>query len=56
LADLIVRIGLLADDIPELADLRLEPVIVSTEGLAVLGARAVLRMAPARHDDEVRRL
>jgi len=56
LADLIVRVGLLADDIPELADLRLEPVIVSTQGLAVLGARAVLRMAPARHDDEVRRL
>jgi len=56
LVDLIVRVGLLADDIPELAELRLEPVVVSTEGLAVLGATAVLRQAPARHDDEVRRL
>ena len=56
LVDLIVRVGLLADDIPELAELRLEPVIVSTNGLAVLGATAVLRPAPARHDDEVRRL
>ena len=56
LADLIVRVGLLADDIPELAELRLEPVVVSTDGLAVLGATAVLRQAPARHDDEVRRL
>lgn len=56
LVDLIVRVGLLADDIPELAELRLEPVVVSAEGLAVLGATAVLRQAPARHDDEVRRL
>jgi acyl-CoA synthetase (NDP forming)/GNAT superfamily N-acetyltransferase len=56
LESLLVRVGLLADDVPELADLRLEPVVVSTRGLAVLGARAVLRRPESRADSEVRRL
>ena len=39
LEDLVVRVGQLAYDVPELADLRIEPVVVSPRGLAVLGAR-----------------
>ena len=56
LADLLVRVGLLADEAPELAELRLEPVVVSSSGLAVLGARAVLRRPEARTDSGARRL
>ncbi len=56
LADLLVRVGLLADETPELAELRLEPVVVSSSGLAVLGARAVLRRPEARTDSGARRL
>lgn len=56
LEDLLVRVGQLADDLPELADLRLEPVVVSPSGLAVLGARATLRTADARWDTATRRL
>lgn len=54
--DLLLRVGQLADDVPELGDLRLEPVVVAEEGLAVLGARAVLRRPQARTDAEARRL
>jgi len=53
---LLLRIGLLADEVSELAELRLEPVVVSPGGLAVLGARAVLRRAQVRVDTGVRRL
>ena len=56
LTDLLLRVGELADDVPELAELRLEPVVVSGTGLAVLGARAVLRRAAARADTGARRL
>jgi acyl-CoA synthetase (NDP forming)/GNAT superfamily N-acetyltransferase len=56
LEQLLLRVGLLADDVPELADLRLEPVVVATNGLAVLGARGVLRRPESRADTEVRRL
>ncbi len=56
LADLLVRVGLLADDVPELAELRLEPVVVSSAGLAVVGAWGVLRRPRFRADSEARRL
>ena len=56
LEDLLLRLGQLADDVSELAELRLEPVVVAEAGLAVLGARAVLRRARARADRDVRRL
>jgi hypothetical protein len=56
LEDLLLRVGLLSDDIPELAELRLEPVVVAPDGLAVLGARAVVRRAAVRVDTGVRRL
>ena len=56
LADLLLRVAQLSDDVPELAELHLEPVIVSEQGLAVLGASGVLRHASARTDREARRL
>ncbi|HSN05766.1 MAG TPA: acetate--CoA ligase family protein, partial [Candidatus Angelobacter sp.] len=56
LEDLLLRVGELAYDVPELAELRLEPVVVAGSGLAVLGARAVLRRAVARADSGTRRL
>ena len=56
LEDLLLRVGELSDDVPELAELRLEPVVVAGAGLAVLGARAVLRRAAARADTGARRL
>ncbi|MDP9395424.1 MAG: acetate--CoA ligase family protein, partial [Actinomycetota bacterium] len=42
--DLLVRIGRLADDLPEVCELELNPVLVATSGLAVLHAGA--RLAP----------
>lgn len=50
LADLVVRVGLLAEDIPEVASLELYPVLVAQHGLTVLGARARLAPAPNRTD------
>ncbi|MGP9539669.1 bifunctional acetate--CoA ligase family protein/GNAT family N-acetyltransferase [Brachybacterium sp. AOP43-C2-M15] len=50
LADLVVRIGLLAEDVPELAALELYPVLVAQDGTTVIGARARLAPAPNRTD------
>ncbi|WP_344865259.1 bifunctional GNAT family N-acetyltransferase/acetate--CoA ligase family protein [Planomonospora alba] len=43
LEDLLVRVGRLADDLPEVARLELDPVLVGESEVVVLGARAVLR-------------
>lgn len=56
LQDLIARLGQLADDLPEVAHLALNPVIVHAKGVAVLGARARLHRPEARTDLEARRL
>ncbi|MEU9835539.1 bifunctional GNAT family N-acetyltransferase/acetate--CoA ligase family protein [Streptosporangium sp. NPDC048047] len=57
LADLLVRVGRLADDLPEVARLDLDPVLVGESEAIVLGARAVLREPPGpRIDDGPRRL
>ena len=50
LADLVVRIGLLAEDLPEVASLELYPVLVAQNGLTVVGARARLAPPPNRTD------
>ncbi len=42
--DLLVRLGRLADDLPEVAELHLDPVIVATRGLSVVDAK--IRIAP----------
>jgi acyl-CoA synthetase (NDP forming)/GNAT superfamily N-acetyltransferase len=49
LTDLILRVSTLADDVPELAELELRPVLAGPEGVTVTGARA--RLAPATQAD-----
>jgi len=54
LEDLVGRVACLADELPEVAELELNPVVVSTKGLAVLGA--VIRLAPhVERSDTARR-
>lgn len=50
LHDLLSRVSVLADDLPEVASLRLDPVMCHPDGLAVLGARVVLAGTGARAD------
>ena len=52
--DVIARVSVLADDLPGLRSLELNPVVVSEHGAVVLGARATL--APADRADSTRRL
>lgn len=56
LADLLARLARLADDLPEVAELRANPVIVSSEGTVV--ADVEVRLAPWRRPEslELRRL
>ncbi|MBB5831602.1 bifunctional acetate--CoA ligase family protein/GNAT family N-acetyltransferase [Brachybacterium aquaticum] len=56
LADLVVRVGLLAEDLPELASLELYPVLVAQDGVSVVGASARLAAAPNRTDGARRTL
>ncbi|MEV6981196.1 GNAT family N-acetyltransferase [Sphaerisporangium sp. NPDC051017] len=51
LEDLLVRVGRLADELPELARLDLDPVLVGEGGVSVLGARAVIRDAVGPRPD-----
>jgi acyl-CoA synthetase (NDP forming)/RimJ/RimL family protein N-acetyltransferase len=50
LADLIARVAELADDVPELASLDLNPVNAHPGGVEVLGAEIVVAPAPRRTD------
>jgi acyl-CoA synthetase (NDP forming) len=54
LEDVIARVAVLADDLPELRSLELNPVVVSERGAVVLGARA--SVAHADRADATRRL
>jgi acyl-CoA synthetase (NDP forming)/RimJ/RimL family protein N-acetyltransferase len=56
LEDVVTRVSLLADDLPEVGDLELNPVIASPHGAAVLGARVRLAPPPGRTDSDTRRL
>ena len=56
LAELVARLGLLVDEVPNLASLDLNPVLVSPGGVAVLGAIAHVRVHWQRVDMGVRRL
>ncbi len=56
LEDLVLRLGRMSDELPALAQLDLNPVIVGRRGVAVLSASAWLRTADARGDSEARRL
>ncbi|MFI7036138.1 GNAT family N-acetyltransferase [Microbispora rosea] len=51
LEDLLVRVGLLADALPEVARMDLDQVLAGATGVAVLGARAVLRPVTALRPD-----
>lgn len=54
LHDLIARVSVLADDHPELAHVRLNPVMAHQDGIEVLGARVHVAPAPTRTDAERR--
>ncbi|MFX0537072.1 GNAT family N-acetyltransferase [Ornithinimicrobium sp. Y1847] len=56
LHDLIARVSVLADDHPELAYLRLNPVMAHPDGVEVLGAEVRVAPAPTRNDAERRTL
>lgn len=56
LEDLMTRLGRMSDEVPQVAQLDLNPVIVAESGLAVLSASAWLRIPDARGDSEARRL
>jgi acyl-CoA synthetase (NDP forming)/RimJ/RimL family protein N-acetyltransferase len=50
LADLIARVSVLADDLPEIAALELNPVNAQPHGVDVLGAEVTVAPAPRRTD------
>lgn len=54
LQDLLLRVGRLAEDVPELAELDLNPVIVSPSGVVAVDAR--VRIRPVLRPPDVRRL
>ena len=56
LRDLVARVGRLSDDLPQVGYLVLRPVVVGTEGLAVLGARVRVAHPLVRVDAPARRL
>jgi len=56
LEDLILRVSRLADDLPEITDLELNPVLVAARGLAVLGAEAQVHHPGPRADVGPRRM
>ncbi len=56
LVEIVIRVGLMAEDLPELRTLELYPVVVSTRGAALVGARIHLATAPNRTDGARRAL
>ncbi|MQS14304.1 GNAT family N-acetyltransferase [Streptomyces kaniharaensis] len=47
---LLLRVSQLVDDVPEVASVDLEPVVVAPHGLAILGARVRIAPLPVRSD------
>jgi hypothetical protein len=56
LEDLLARVACLADELPEVAELEFNPIVVSGEGLAVLSAEVRLASAVERSDTARREL
>ncbi|TWF74815.1 acyl-CoA synthetase (NDP forming) [Pseudonocardia hierapolitana] len=56
LEDLVLRVGRIAEDLPEVRSLVLDPVLTSADGAFVTGARIVLGPPPTRQDSGPRRL
>jgi hypothetical protein len=55
LAALAQRISALCDDLPEVRELSVEPVLASPEGAAILYARVRIGPEPSRFDNGPRR-
>lgn len=56
LEELLLRVARLADDLPEVAELELHPVVVAERGVAVLQASVRVAPAPTKPDSGPRRL
>ncbi|WP_426566696.1 GNAT family N-acetyltransferase [Angustibacter sp. McL0619] len=56
LEDVVARVSVLADDLQQVAELELNPVIAAPEGVTVLGATVRLAPPPVRTDADTRRL
>ncbi|WP_260479157.1 bifunctional GNAT family N-acetyltransferase/acetate--CoA ligase family protein [Kibdelosporangium aridum] len=56
LEDLVLRVAALAEDVPEVRRLELEPVVASESGASVVYARVAVGPPPSRHDTGPRRL
>ncbi|RZS30601.1 acyl-CoA synthetase (NDP forming) [Herbihabitans rhizosphaerae] len=56
LEHLVLRVSALADDLPEVRTMRLEPVLASAVGVYVTGGRITVGPPPSRHDTGPRRL
>ena len=56
LEELILRVSVMVDEHPEISDVVLDPVLVSSKGLAVLGAKMSVKVPQARTESPVRRL
>jgi succinyl-CoA synthetase beta subunit len=56
LCEIIARLGMLVDEVPAVASVDLNPIVVSGRGAAVLGATARVRMQSERLDIGIRRL
>jgi acyl-CoA synthetase (NDP forming)/RimJ/RimL family protein N-acetyltransferase len=55
LEDVLARVSRLADELPEVAELELNPVLVGQHGVAMLSASVRLARAPERTDSGIRR-
>lgn len=53
---LVTRVAQLAEDLPEIAEMDLNPVVVSGSGAVVVGAKIRLEIPPSRPDPTLRRL
>ena len=56
LEDVLHRVARLTDDLPEVSRVVLQPVLVGTRGVSVVGARAAVAPPPSRSDWFTRRL
>jgi acyl-CoA synthetase (NDP forming)/RimJ/RimL family protein N-acetyltransferase len=56
LEDLVLRVGRIAEDLPEVRELALNPILATAEGAEVAGARVVIGPPPQREDIGPRRL
>ena len=56
LADLVLRVAALAEDVPQVRWLALEPILTAPAGAQAVGARVKVGPPPSRHDSGPRRL